>query len=118
MGCTGSKDKTPNVWYFAIGSMMNPISLKGRALAPVQSVPAELLDCELQFFGPEGMAKAVTKEGTSFHGVLHLMTAEDMAKLDKIEGVDSGFYERTQVKAKLYDGKVQPCTVYMEGKKM
>merc|ERR1712166_663322 len=61
------------------------------------------------------MAKAEIKEGSSFHGVLHWMTAEDMAKLDKIEGVATGYYARTPVNAKLYDGKVQACTVYMEG---
>lgn len=46
--------------------------------------------------------------GESFHGVLHLMTAEDMEKLD---GIEMG-YDRVIAKAQLYDGSEQDCTVY------
>ena len=58
------------------------------------------------------MAKANHKEDASFHGVLHLMTAEDMLKLDKVE---SNYYKRVSVKARLYNGQEQACTVYMQG---
>ncbi len=37
--------------YFAIGSMVNKVSLNNRKLYPVESNPAELLDYELGFFG-------------------------------------------------------------------
>ena len=47
-----------DVWYFAIGSMMNPTSMKARDLHPIKSMPAILQDCLLEFFGSEGMAKA------------------------------------------------------------
>ena len=35
------------VWYFAIGSMMNPISMSARKLAPIESKAAECLDYKL-----------------------------------------------------------------------
>lgn len=46
-------------WYFAIGSMMNPISLANRNIVPVESKPGELLDYKLYFFGNFGMAEAI-----------------------------------------------------------
>ena len=39
--------------------------------APESKPPAEMLDHELIFYGPMGMAGAVPAEGKSFHGVLH-----------------------------------------------
>ena len=94
--------------YFAIGSMVNKVSLNNRKLYPVESNPAELLDYELGFFGQMGMAVAEPKEGSSFHGVLHKLTEAEMISLD---GVEAG-YARTPAKAKLYDGTVVDCTVY------
>ena len=89
-----------SVWYFAIGSMMNPISLNNRGLFPTVSKPAEILDFEITFFGGEGFACAEIAPGKSFHGVLHLCTAEEMKILDSIEGAE---YQRIPSKAKLYD---------------
>ena len=104
--------KEEDVWYFAIGSMMNPVSLKGRNLHPIESNPAELLDYELGFFGAMGMAFAKPGKGKPFHGVLHKMTQKEMLILDKIEFV----YTRTKAKAKLYDGTEIDCTVYANPK--
>ena len=95
-------------WYFAIASMMNKVSITNRGVIPLESVPAELLDYELIFFGGMGMACAQPCEGKSFHGVLHKCKEEHMLKLDKIESV----YERIPSKAKLYDGTIIDCTVY------
>lgn len=100
-------------WYFAIGSMMNPISLANRNIVPLESKPAELLDHRLYFFGTLGMAEAIADEGYSFHGVLHKVDPKTMAELDKIE---MG-YTRKDAIAKFYDGRCVTCTVYArEGK--
>ena len=61
---------------------MNPVSLKGRDLVPLESRPAELLDFKIGFFGKEGMATALPAPGESFHGVVHLMKDADMDVLD------------------------------------
>jgi hypothetical protein len=37
--------------YFAIGSMMNPVSLTNRELFPIESKPGEILDYKIVFFG-------------------------------------------------------------------
>ena len=64
--------KSEYCWYFAIASMMNKIGLHGRGIFTLESKPpAEMLDHELIFYGPMGMAGAVPAEGKSFHGVLH-----------------------------------------------
>lgn len=39
------------LWYFAIGSMINPVSLETRGLTPLVSVPGEALDYKLYFYG-------------------------------------------------------------------
>ena len=40
-----------NPIYFAIGSMMNPVSLTNRELFPIESKPGEILDFKIVFFG-------------------------------------------------------------------
>ena len=64
------------IWYFAIGSMTNPISLESRNLFPIVSIPGEALDYKLYFYGGMGMAEALPELGSSFHGVLHKMKPE------------------------------------------
>jgi hypothetical protein len=101
---------TTAVWYFAIGSMINPTSLSARDLMPLASAPAELLDHAIVFGGKGGMASTVQTPGKSgCHGVLHLISAENMAKLDLIEHG----YDRVHTVALLYDGRrVETATVY------
>ena len=65
------------VWYFAIGSMCNPVSLANRDLHPIESLPGEVHDYKLHFFGSMGMADAVAEQDASFHGVLHKMPKTD-----------------------------------------
>lgn len=96
------------IWYFAIGSMMNPTSLSMRELKPVESYPGQIINYALKFFGNMGMAEAVSEEGASFHGVLHKMTSRDMTVLDGVEVT----YERKTCSVKLYDGRVVDATVY------
>jgi len=52
-----------NIWYFAIGSMINPTSLSSRNLRPIESKPAELLDYTIGFHGPGGMAGVTENTG-------------------------------------------------------
>eukprot|EP00455_Lapot_gusevi_P029905 TRINITY_DN3205_c0_g1_i1.p1 TRINITY_DN3205_c0_g1~~TRINITY_DN3205_c0_g1_i1.p1 ORF type:complete len:272 (-),score=75.20 TRINITY_DN3205_c0_g1_i1:162-977(-) len=104
-----SEDSKENVWYLAIGSMMNPVSLRLRQLAPIRSMPAEVKGYRLMFFGVSGMASIEKAEGESLHGVLHLMTQEHMKILDEIELS----YLRVNVTCTLYDGTEQEGTAYM-----
>jgi hypothetical protein len=104
-----STEEEDIVWYFAIGSMCNPISITNRELHAIESFPAEVMDHELHFFGSSGVAGAVAKEGKSFHGVLHKMTKDDKIKLDKIE---MG-YDADPCKCKLYDGSEQDAVIYV-----
>ena len=95
--CKTTEDQP--VWYFAIGSMMNSTSLRGRKLYPIESKPCIIQNFRLEFLGRNGMAGAIAASGQSFHGVAHLMKAEQMKVLDTIE---SG-YLRTPATALLYD---------------
>ena len=97
-------------WYFAIASMMNPVSLNNRGIFPKDSLPAEINDYELIFYGPSGIAAAKPSIGKSFHGVLHKCTPEEMAELDRVE-VN---VPRTKATAKLYDGTLLLCTIYSD----
>ncbi|CAB9522818.1 Gamma-glutamylcyclotransferase [Seminavis robusta] len=73
------------VWYLAIGSMMLPQSYEVRGFHPKQSQAAELLDYRLGFFSCQGFAEAIPSPGDSLHGVMHLVSIEEMRELDKIE---------------------------------
>ena len=65
--------------------MMNKTSINARGIYPVESLPAEILDYELIFFGKMGFACSQQCKGKSFHGVLHKCTEDEMKELDKIE---------------------------------
>jgi len=95
-------------WYFAIGSMINPFGLGNRGIEVVESQAAEALDNKIYFYGSMGMAEAIAEEGSSFHGVVHRVNPENMAKLDRIEAC----LLRRDIQAKLYDGSVVTATVY------
>jgi gamma-glutamylcyclotransferase (GGCT)/AIG2-like uncharacterized protein YtfP len=101
-------DEVNTFYYFAIGSMMNPHSMKNRCINPISSSPAELLDFELKFGGVLGFADAVPSKGASFHGVLHLVDADTMERLDALEIA----YKRVEGQARLYDDTIVTATVY------
>ena len=69
-GAEPASNEAEAFWYFAIGSMMHPTSMKNRNIVPLESVPGELFDYELVFTGGMGFAEAVPCPGSSFHGVL------------------------------------------------
>ncbi len=103
-----ASDEVNTFYYFAIGSMMNPHSMKNRCINPISSSPAELLDFELQFNGILGFADAIPSKGASFQGVLHLVDADTMERLDALEIA----YKRVEGQARLYDGTMITATVY------
>lgn len=78
-------------------------------MSPISSQAAELLDHKLEFQRKEGIATAVPTQGQTFHGVLHLMSHDDMVKLDR---VNSG-WNRSAAVARLYDGTEVPCALYI-----
>lgn len=73
------------IWYLAIGSMINPISLHLRDLTSLISYPVKCLDYRLVFRYPDGMADIESCEGEEFHGVVHLLPMEQMRRLDQVE---------------------------------
>lgn len=73
------------VEYFAIGSMMNPISLNMRGLNPIKSRPGILKNYELIFVMAHGMAAAKFCNSSSIHGVLHRVSRAELDVLNKSE---------------------------------
>ena len=57
--------EAPTSWYFAIGSMLNPVSFAARGLTAADSKPAELLDHRITFRGRMGMAGVEPATGAS-----------------------------------------------------
>lgn len=101
-----------DIYYFAIGAMTNITALSLRELYPMSSQPAMLMDYRLVFRGSSGMAScehmhqqqvcdtdADVYPFDCIHGVLHLMSNEQMKILDRFEGG----YIRKPVKVTLYD---------------
>ena len=88
------------LWYFAIGSMMNPTSMQLRNLFPRRSKPGILHGWSLVFRGPGGMGDIKEDPEGSFHGILHELTTAEFKHLDTIEGL----YLRTAVTVLDYEG--------------
>jgi hypothetical protein len=95
-------------WYFAIGSMINPISLYLRDLIPIMSYPATCRDYKIVFRGAAGMADIESCPGTEFEGVVHLLSNEQMTRLDELEM----FYHRINVMSINYQGQSQIASAY------
>lgn len=72
-------------WYFAMGSMMNPISLYLRDIIPLISYPAKCPNYKIIFRSSGGMADIETCPESEIHGVVHLLSDEQMIRLDAIE---------------------------------
>mmetsp|Transcript_35119 Transcript_35119/g.76877 ORF Transcript_35119/g.76877 Transcript_35119/m.76877 type:complete len:339 (-) Transcript_35119:83-1099(-) len=104
----GGDDTGESLWFFAIGAMVNPVSLQNRKIFPIHSRPAQLLNHRINFFGSIGVAEAVPECGASFHGVLHKVNHDTMEQLDKIERD----YSRRNAIARCYDGTEIACVVY------
>ena len=102
------KEEHPALWYFAIASMMNPVSLSAREIVPIDSKPSEIIDYKLRFVGTAGMAEASYSPGSSFHGVAHKLTTADMQKLDSIESA----YDRKPAIIQMYSGERVDGWVY------
>jgi hypothetical protein len=96
------------VWYFAIGSMTNPISLYLRGLTPIESYPVMCPNYKMTFPDNTGMADIEYCPGIEIHGVVHLLPDEQMACLDVIEG----FYHRILVNVVDYQGQSHTVYVY------
>ena len=89
--------------YFAIGSMMNPISLRMREISPIRSRPGVLKGYELIFVMANGYAaarKCDTSKEEEIHGVLHTISKQTMEQLDRIE---STYVKAVEVSIKLYE---------------
>jgi len=77
-----------------------------RGLTPSVSRPAYLTDYRLMFCMKYGMAAAEKCPGQEIHGVLHRVTKEELAKLDKIET----WYIRDLVELTCYEGRKEKVT--------
>lgn len=83
-----NNDASSKLHYLAIGSMMNPVSVRNRKLdleRTVRGQPAFLKDYKLVFFGA-GFAEARYEKGAVLHGILYQDVSEgDMKVLDDLE---------------------------------
>jgi hypothetical protein len=101
-------DKHIYIWYLAIGSMINPISLYLRDLTPLISYPAKCPNYRLVFRDPCGMADIKFSQGEEFDGVVHLLPVEQMSDLDQVEHM----YRRMIVKIIDYQERSHLVYVY------
>ena len=96
------------LWYFAIGSMINPVSVHLRDLTPLVSYPGRCDNHQLVFRDHCGMADIEECPGMEFHGVVHLLPVEQMMRLDQVEHM----YERMIVNITDYQGQSRLTYVY------
>lgn len=103
-------DEANNIWYFGVGTMLNATRLDNMGLTPIRSCPGELLDHRHYFYDKPGMSESIPCKGESFHGVIHLMTPEKIAMLDKMM---AGHYIHVSGKVRLYNGTCKDVIHYI-----
>lgn len=94
---------TVSSWYFAYGSMTNPISLRRRDLHPIESKSAYVRGFKLEFNLAGGMANVRQCSDSVIHGVVHKLTPVEMERLLSVESV----YDLVEVEAVPYGGNGQ-----------
>ena len=108
MTSSGPADAT---WYFAYGSNMHRgIFYERRGMRPLAVRRAWLDDHRVCFdlpIGPgeRGCANLAAEAGARTHGVLYLLTPEQLEHLDRTEGVPNGVYRRVAVEVVVEDGE-------------
>ena len=91
------------LWYFGYGSnLCRSIFYERRGMRPLATRWGWLEGFRLAFNlpvgpGERGVANLEPEVGARTCGVLHLLTPEDVDRLDRSEGVHRGFYRRIQV---------------------
>jgi len=94
--------------------MCNPVSLQLRGLVPLRSQPGQLTAHKIVFTNSKnGWADIVPLEDVATplggsHGVLHVMSEEDLAKLDRIEVG----YKKVLVSVRCYDASIVQAWAY------
>jgi hypothetical protein len=113
-----SMSKHDGIWNFAYGGNMNPRVLsERRKISPLESVGGCLKDYRLAFntrgfpWIEPAFANVEHAPGAFVHGVLHRLTAEQFARLDRYEwgGVA---YRHLELDVEAYDGRVIRARVY------
>jgi len=106
------------IWNFAYGGNMNPrvLGLR-RGIEPLESVAGCLPGYRLVFNAPgvpwvePAFANVEPRPGGEVHGVLHRMTAGQMARLDLFEGGGMA-YRHLDLEVRAYDGRSLSARVY------
>ena len=109
---------TPDMFYFAYGSNMDPLHMRRRCPGALLLGPALLRDWRLGFFYRStsfpggGAADIVQVPGEEVWGVLWRVSAEEMQRMDGYEDVPWG-YKRQEVRVRFrgHDPLVTTYTV-------
>ncbi len=110
--------KEHGIWNFAYGGNMNPgVLSERRKISPLESVPGRLEDYRLAFntrgfpWIEPAFANVEHAPGACVHGVLHRLTEEQFARLDRYEwgGVA---YRHLELDVTAYDGRRIRARVY------
>jgi len=119
---TSAASDSDGVWYFAYGSNMHPaIFRERRGMCPRAVRPARLREYRLCFnlpIGPgeRGVGNIEPAEGACTWGVLYLLTPEELARLDRTEGVGVGLYARIVVDVVTPDGERVTAHAYQSAR--
>jgi len=106
------------IWNFAYGGNMNPRVLRARrGIEPRESVAGCLPGYRLVFNArgvpwlEPAFANVEPATGEEVHGVLHRLTAGQMARLDLFEGGGMA-YRHLNLEVRAYDGRTLQARVY------
>jgi cation transport regulator ChaC len=107
------------VWYFAYGSnMCRSIFCERRGMNPLAVRTGWLEGYRIRFHlpvgpGERGVANLEPEVGVRTHGVLYLLGAAELDRLDRSEGVDRGYYRRIPVEVFVGEEEYVPAFTYL-----
>lgn len=108
-------------WYFAYGSNMSAVQMRSRTGSVLAGLKAQLQGYRVEFNkrGRDGTGKAniVPDEASTVWGVVYDCGPNELEKLDRHEGVDSGNYVRKAVVVHLENGEQVAAITYVAGER-
>ncbi len=100
MHASATQQATDAIWNFAYGANINETKLRAvRKMMPLDSQPCVLAGWRLAFNHNGGMGNLVRDPRAACHGVAHLLSADDFARLSAMEND----YDATPVRVLPYD---------------
>jgi len=99
-------------YYFAYGSNLDELQMKGRCPNAVIESVAKLSGYRF-IINSRGVATIIPESSKNVYGVVWIISETDEVSLDEREGVSGGYYYKEKFDVELHGRKTLNCMVYV-----